>query len=51
MLVRTFNMPGEDYKKFLNFLRKYQCHLPFHGFRMERAALPPVDERARVAGA
>jgi two-component system response regulator HydG len=51
MLVRTFNMPGEDYKKFLNFLRKYQCHLPFHGFRMERAALPPVDDRARVAGA
>jgi DNA-binding NtrC family response regulator len=45
MLVRSFNMPGEDYKKFLNFLRKYQCHLSFHGFRMERASLPPGEKR------
>ena len=34
LLVTTFNMPPEDYKKFLNFLRKYQCHVPFQGFRM-----------------
>ena len=34
MLVGCFNMPPEDYKKFLNFLRKYQCHVPFQGFRM-----------------
>jgi DNA-binding NtrC family response regulator len=45
MLVRSFNMPAEDYKKFLNFLRKYQCHLPFYAFRMERAALSAADER------
>jgi len=44
MLVTLFNMPAEDYKKFLNFLRKYQCHVPFQRFRMlpasaaERAA-------------
>ena len=37
MLVGSFNMPPEDYKKFLNFLRKYQCHVPFQGFRM----MPP----------
>ena len=40
MLVACFNMPPEDYKKFLNFLRKYQCHVPFQGFRMMPAAMP-----------
>jgi hypothetical protein len=39
MLVGSFNMPPEDYKKFLNFLRKYQCHVPFQGFRMMPASL------------
>jgi transcriptional regulator with PAS, ATPase and Fis domain len=34
LLVTSFNMPLEDYKKFLNFLRKYQCHVPFQRFRM-----------------
>jgi len=40
LLVSTFNMPPEDYKKFLNFLRKYQCHVPFQRFRMMAAPLP-----------
>src|SRR5262245_55098908 len=40
MLVTAFNMPAEDYKKFLNFLRKYQCHVPFQRFRMMPATLP-----------
>jgi DNA-binding NtrC family response regulator len=40
MLVTSFNMPPEDYKKFLNFLRKYQCHVPFQRFRMVPASLP-----------
>ena len=39
LLVTSFNMPPEDYKKFLNFLRKYQCHVPFQGFRMVPAKL------------
>ena len=34
LLVTTFNMAPTDYKKFLNFLRKYQCHVPFQAFRM-----------------
>jgi DNA-binding NtrC family response regulator len=38
MLVGCFNMPPEDYKKFLNFLRKYQCHVPFQAFRMMPAS-------------
>ena len=43
MLVAYFNMPPEDYKKFLNFLRKYQCHVPFQRFRMMPA---PAKKRA-----
>jgi hypothetical protein len=27
-------MTDDDYKKFLNFLRKYDCHLPFQLFRV-----------------
>jgi DNA-binding NtrC family response regulator len=38
LLVTTFNMPATDYKKFLNFLRKYQCHVPFQAFRMAQAS-------------
>jgi DNA-binding NtrC family response regulator len=33
-LVRLFNMPDDDYKRFLNFLRKHEAHLPIHEFRM-----------------
>lgn len=32
-LIPLFNMDAEDYKRFLNFLRKYECHLPFQRFR------------------
>ena len=34
MLVQLFNMPPEDYKRFLSFLRKHDCHLPFQRFRV-----------------
>jgi DNA-binding NtrC family response regulator len=46
LLVTSFNMPPEDYKKFLNFLRKYQCHVPFQRFRMVPARLPDRAEFA-----
>jgi DNA-binding NtrC family response regulator len=49
MLVGCFNMPPEDYKKFLNFLRKYQCHVPFQGFRMMPVAAPRETGEAITA--
>jgi DNA-binding NtrC family response regulator len=49
MLVGCFNMPVEDYKKFLSFLRKYQCHVPFQGFRMMAAS--PGRERTQIVTA
>jgi DNA-binding NtrC family response regulator len=33
-LVQLFNMEPQDYKRFLNFLRKYGCHMPFQRFRV-----------------
>ena len=33
VMVELFNMPPDDYKRFLGFLRKYQCHMPFQQFR------------------
>jgi DNA-binding NtrC family response regulator len=32
-LTLLFNMPPTDYKRFLNFLRKHECHVPFRAFR------------------
>ena len=33
MVLRLFNMDVRDYKRFLNFLRKHDCHLPFKDYR------------------
>jgi transcriptional regulator with PAS, ATPase and Fis domain len=33
-LVRHFNLESSDYKRFLSFLRKYECHMPFQRFRV-----------------
>jgi hypothetical protein len=40
LLVQLFNMPADDYKRFLSFLRKHDCHLPFQRFRVVPARLP-----------
>jgi two-component system NtrC family response regulator len=33
IVVRLFNMPDSDYKRFLSFLRQYGCQLPYRTFR------------------
>ena len=33
IVARLFNMEPRDYKKFLNFLRKHNCQLPFKEYR------------------
>lgn len=32
-LVRLFNMPASDYKRFMSLLRKHDCHVAFQPFR------------------
>jgi transcriptional regulator with PAS, ATPase and Fis domain len=39
ILVQMFNMPEADYKRFLNFLRKHDCQMPFQRFRNLSARL------------
>ena len=33
LLVQLFNLRPDDYKRFLSFLRKYECQLPFQKYR------------------
>lgn len=42
-LVRLFNMPEHDYKRFLTFLHKHRTHFSVHEFRTTR---PRAQERA-----
>jgi len=42
ILVQMFNMPEADYKRFLNFLRKHDCQMPFQKFRNLSARLEPA---------
>ena len=32
-MLQAFNVPANDYKRLLSFLRKYGCHMPFQKFR------------------
>ncbi len=43
LVLQLFNMPAEDYKAFLNFLRKHQCHMPFFKFRCLPAQEAPAE--------
>ena len=33
IVTKLFNMEPGDYKRFLNFLRKHDCQLPFRDYR------------------
>ena len=58
ILVQLFNMSESDYKRFLNFLRKHDCQMPFQRFRNLPARLdgaastadtgPVTEDRRRV---
>jgi transcriptional regulator with PAS, ATPase and Fis domain len=43
IVARLFNMPSEDYKKFLNFLRKHNCQLSFREYRENTGAIASRD--------
>jgi len=34
LMAPLFNFPATDYKRFLNFLQKHDCHVPFQHFRL-----------------
>jgi hypothetical protein len=49
MLLSMFNLPSDDHKKLLNFLRKYQSHIPIQEFQPASAILRDVSKPVRVA--
>ena len=49
MLVQLFNMQADDYKRFLSFLRKHDCHLPFQRFRAAPLHVPARPQSAAEA--
>lgn len=48
LLVQLFNMAPEDYKRFLSFLRKHDCHFAFQRFRAMPARLQEPEARPRA---
>jgi hypothetical protein len=52
LLVELFNMQPQDYKRFLNFLRKHDAHVAVHEFRSAKLHQRPVaTERVAAVGA
>jgi DNA-binding NtrC family response regulator len=49
MLVELLNMKPTDYKRFLNFLRKHECHVPFERFRSARVRPRAMPEEEFTA--
>ena len=54
-LLTVFNLESSDYKRLLNFLRKFDCHLPFQRFRSTPVSIPQdrlseyLDERVPIS--
>jgi len=44
-LLDLFNMSGDDYKRFLGFLKQHDCHIPFQGFRAVPLSVRPSASR------
>ena len=49
MLVELLNMKPTDYKRFLNFLRKHECHVPFEHFRCARLRPRATADEEHIA--
>jgi transcriptional regulator with GAF, ATPase, and Fis domain len=47
ILTKLFNLPPSDYKRFLRFLQKHDCHMPFKGYRVR--PLRRVDRHMAAA--
>ena len=53
LMAPLFNFPSTDYKRFLNFLQKHDCHVPFQHFRLiaRPGARPEREEETAAPGA
>ncbi|MEO8682233.1 MAG: sigma-54 dependent transcriptional regulator [Vicinamibacterales bacterium] len=48
MVAQLFNLPATDYKKFMNFLQKHECQLPFQSFRLVAHARDRQADAAKL---
>ena len=48
-LTKLFNLPPNDYKRFLSFLQKHDCHMPFRGYRVAPPAIRRLDRQAAAS--
>jgi two-component system, NtrC family, response regulator HydG len=46
LVAALFNLPPDDYKRFLSVLRKHHCKLPFQAFRTLPTVMSSIPERA-----
>jgi transcriptional regulator with GAF, ATPase, and Fis domain len=46
MVLELFNLPPSDYKRFLSFLRKHNCHYPVQAFRVPLRSARHIDSGA-----
>jgi hypothetical protein len=44
IVLQMFNLPPSDYKRFLSFLQKHECHTPFQPFR----AMSPAPDSGAI---
>jgi DNA-binding NtrC family response regulator len=53
LVAQLFNLPPTDYKRFLNFLQKYECHMAFQKFRVLSPSMdtPGRQVSSRIAKA
>jgi DNA-binding NtrC family response regulator len=49
LLVQLFNVDPSDYKRFLSFLRKHECHMPFQKFRSVPTSPGDVEPQPRTS--
>ena len=49
VLAEVFNIPPEDYKRFIALLRRHQCHVPFQQFRRAMAKAERRDKELVAA--
>jgi transcriptional regulator with GAF, ATPase, and Fis domain len=50
LTAEQFNMPAKDYKRFMAFLRKHDCHVPFSPFRQVLRGASPGPVRVPEVG-
>jgi hypothetical protein len=48
IVLQLFNLPPGDYKRFLSFLQKHECRVPFLAFREMSAANDSVALRRQA---